>query len=549
MDGLGFLFACTAVSGLLIYLSFPPADLSPLAFVAFVPLLVVLGRARACRVAVLCGALAGAVAYLPAFAWLASVSVPGWVGVAFYVTLYLTVASMAVWLWQRRLGVLWPLAAALLWVGLELCRARLGVGFPWLFLGYTQYRFGALRQLAALGGVYAVSFVVFFVNAALAAAVLPLLGPATTPGAKRVAPGALAMLGVAAAVLVGCVLAGQRTERRVEMTDGPVVGVVQQNLPLRASEVFARPETPEAMCRRIIGEVGRAAEVTRDLEGDRSCLVAWPENTVPVPFDLAPDELPEASVGRLVLLYTRRALAELQALLGGCHFLIGAKGTRGPGDGGDADIESRDVTSSAYLLSPDGEIAGRYDKVNIVPFGEYIPLMDYFPFLSRLTPFSRSFVPGRRAVVLELPWRGAGSPIRFAALICYDDAYADLTNAFRRGGARFMVNVTYEGWYHIPGELRQHVPMAVFRAVETRTTVVRAANTGVSCFIDPRGEVYAELEPHRKGALSAPVRLCDAVPPYVRRGDAFGVICLMLAIAWPPLLIVLGARPDGRRSQ
>ena len=102
--------------------------------------------------------------------------------------------------------------------------------------------------------------------------------------------------------------------------------------------------------------------------------------------------------------------------------------------------------------------------------------------------------------------------------------------------------MTDEGWYvAFPGELRQHLAMATFRAIETRATVVRAANTGISCFIDPAGRVYARLEPWERGALSSQVILCDAVTPYTRHGDWFAIACLMVALAAPPVLIALRA--------
>jgi apolipoprotein N-acyltransferase len=101
-----------------------------------------------------------------------------------------------------------------------------------------------------------------------------------------------------------------------------------------------------------------------------------------------------------------------------------------------------------------------------------------------------------------------------------------------------MVNVTYEGWYHVPGELKQHVAMAVFRAVETRTTMVRAANTGISCFIDPLGEIYAALEPNTAGALAAPVKTCPDSTVYVGHGDGYVLAFLVLMFALPPLAVV-----------
>jgi apolipoprotein N-acyltransferase len=198
--------------------------------------------------------------------------------------------------------------------------------------------------------------------------------------------------------------------------------------------------------------------------------------------------------------------------------------------------------NSAILLSPDGTVLNRYDKIRLVPFGEYIPLGDVLPFLQKLTPIPRSLTPGKTKVIFSLPASDDKPPTRFAALVCYETVFADLTAAFRRLGAEFFVNVTDEGWYVVPDELHQHLAMAVFRAVETRATMVRAANTGVSCFIAPTGDIYARLAPHTRGVLHATVRTCAVVTPYVRHGDVFAVACALVSVGLPLGLLVAARR-------
>jgi len=529
----------SALAGTLLFLSFPPVDFSPLAFVALVPLLVAASGTSSCRRAILCGATAALAFYLPSFAWVASVAVPGWFGLTVYCGLYVAAAAGIVRLLQRNTGALWPVLTALVWAGLELLRA-------WLFLGYTQYRYAALLQLAALGGVYAVSFVVVLVNAVLAGSVIATLR--RSPSTRRVGLErpllAVALLGLALFLLS---LLGDAAKAGLEFREGPTVGVVQQNIPRLVEEIYDPGKDLEERYREGEAEVQLCAQLTARLRQDDVRMVVWPETSVPVPLDL-PGEFfgreRERSIQRQTLDYIR--------LLGddmGAYFLVGAP----------AYVSREAVTSgsllygvqvqlefgnSAVLLSPKGEFIERYDKMRLVPFGEYIPLRDSLPFLQALTPIPRELTPGKEEVVFSVPCEDGG-PVRFAALVCYEDVFPDLTASFRRRGVDFFVNVTDEGWYVIPGELGQHLAMAVFRAVETRTTVVRAANTGVSCFIDPGGEVYAAIEPLEEGALSAPVRLCDTVPPYVRYGDCFGVLCLMLAIALPALLAALRTHPGG----
>ncbi len=528
------LLTLSALSGGAIAVSFPPLDVWPIAYVAFAPLLVAVCRAPSWRSALLCAGVAALAAYLPAFAWVASVAVPGWVGLAVYVGLYLLVAALLARLFQRRAGAAWPVAAAAAWAALELTRARLGPGFPWLFLGYTQHKFLPLVQVAAVGGVYAVSFLVFLVNAALAQLGLALC----SSGARTGRPAALLVLGASLAAVGACAGVGRAVMGGLPVSEGPVVGVVQQNIPRIVADIFDPTKTAEQIYREREDEVLRCAMLTARLRGQGVALVAWPESTAPVPLDL-PARLFAIERERLLQEQTLGLIRALGAEMD-CFFLVGAPS-----------YVSREVARSllygveataqfgngAVLLSPEAVVEERYDKIRLVPFGEYIPLREQLPFLQKFTPLPREITPGTEEVVFALPLEGGGK-VRFAALICYEDVFPELCASFRRRGAEFLVNLTDEGWYVIPGELRQHLAMAVFRAVETRTTLVRAANTGISCFIGPTGEVYAALEPLTEGALAAPVRLCPVRTAYVRRGDAFGWSCVALTAALLGVLLL-----------
>jgi apolipoprotein N-acyltransferase len=530
--------ACSAVSGGLLFASFPPVERGLLAYVALAPLALAAVRARSHALAALCGAVAATAACLPAFAWVASVTVPGWLGLAVYVGLYVVAWAVGVRLLRGRFPGSWPLMAAVLWVALELTRARLGPGFPWLFVGYTQYRFGALVQLAAVGGVYALSFVVVLVSTCAAALVDGLLGPRPGMSARR----AVAL--AASLALVGlCCWLGGRVRARLPVSEGPVVGVVQQNLPRLVEEVFDPDKTVEEVYQERADEVQLCAQLTARLRDSGARLVVWPESTVPVPLDIPARFFAVERERRLqeqALGYFRQLGREM-----GSYFLVGApayvsrEAARSLLYGVEATVE---FGNSAVLISPEGEFVERYDKMRLVPFGEYIPLRDALPFLQFFTPIPRGISPGTEPVVFSVPLGEGKEPLRFGALVCYEGVFPDLCAEFRRRGAEALVNVTDEGWYYVPGELRQHLAMDVFRAVETRTTLVRAANTGISCFIGPRGEVYAELPPLTEDALSASLRLSTVLTPYARFGDVFAVACLMVAIALPALCAALRGR-------
>jgi apolipoprotein N-acyltransferase len=215
---------------------------------------------------------------------------------------------------------------------------------------------------------------------------------------------------------------------------------------------------------------------------------------------------------------------------------------------------SERYSNSAFFFSPEGRVLGRYDKMHLVPFGEFVPLRGWLPFLQVLTPMNRDTVPGRKPVLFDVVPADGGAPVRVGALICYEDVFPYLAREFRRRGAQVLVNISDEGWYGELGELRQHVALAVFRAVETRVTVVRAANTGISCFIDPSGRIYATARRATDGrsqlvraAAAAPVRLSARQTLYVRIGDAFAALCFAagcLTALWPVL-----ARAVRRRSR
>ena len=534
--------ALSALSGLLVYLSFPPRDLWFLAYVALVPLMVAVAQARSWKGAGLCGLVGGLLAYAAGLVWLADVSPIGWVGLALYLTLYLLALTFLLRSFRRGFPRAWPLLVAAAWVGLELIRAKLGTGFPWLFIGHTQYRFTALIQIAAAAGAYGVGFLVVLVNAAAAATILGLCGlPHDRPQARR--PAVRVMIASLSA-LAACSLIGWAMGASVVMREGPRVGVVQQNVPRLVSQITAAT-TREKLCGEMRDEIARAMALSVPFRHNPVDMIVWPETTIQVPLNAESSGYlyPESQAVQDFAYLMLRHIGQDQ----GCHLLVGAPylcvGALGDDRFTGFDTTVTNFSNSAYLFSPDGKELDRYDKIHLVPFGEYVPLRDKLPFLEKLTPMTRDLTPGKRARVFDLE-RPVGKT-RFGVLICYEDVVPALVRKFRRRGAQFLVNMTDEGWYRRPGELKQHLPMAVFRAVETRTTVVRAANTGISCFINPRGQVYAAVQErvegrvrttNVEGAAAAPVFICDHVPPYVTVGDTFAVLCLVVAIAAPLIL-------------
>ncbi|MFP4176427.1 MAG: apolipoprotein N-acyltransferase [Candidatus Brocadiia bacterium] len=576
-----------AISGGLVYLSFPPADFGWIGFFALVPGLIAVNSVKGTRSRLLCAGVAGATACIPLLAWLSSVTIGGWVALSLYVAAYFSVGYLLAPMMRGEYPAAWPLLFGGVWVGLELIRARFATGFPWLLIGYTQHRFTSFIQVSEVLGVYGVSFLLALINAAVADVFLsmksgPDLGKDTDGSSARTLPvKSIVRLGIVVAVAGLVAFAGHLRRSTIELEDGPVVGVVQQNFPRLVEELITPPgvvrarkrleedgeslteEERRELERRVARhreqrdeyirrEIARARELSLRLRGRNPDLVAWPETTVQVDLNVAP-ELYEDPEARALREFAEEVLTSVTGQLGS-HLLVGAPTTFAREEGYVSEarygLDVQHAANSAVLLDPEGDYVERYDKMHLVPFGEYVPLVDMFPFLGVFTPMTRNLTPGDEPVVFELP---GGE--RFSAPICYEAIMPQLMSRYVRRGADFLVNLTDEGWYRYPGELRQHAAMTVFRAVENRSTVIRAANTGISCFISPLGEVYGAVEKRTgdrrvrrevAGVEAQPVQLTDARTLYTRTGDVFALACLLVSLAWGiRILVSRWMIPDG----
>ncbi len=556
--GAFFLAGCSALSGVLLYLSFPPVDMWWLSFVALVPLLVILPMTRSQLVAAFYGGVAGLLFYVPALFWLASVTVGGWLLLAVYLTGYFCLFGAVARLLSGRAKRAYPFLLPFIWVGLEFIRATAFTGFPWFLYGYTQYRFQLLLQSASVLGAYGLSFLLVFVNVAAAQIFRGIFARETLGVTSKVCllrRGGV-MSGLSAFLLLCALLFGWSALDGLEMQEGPVFGVVQQNMPPAMTppdvrRIYAMSEEEMASLpdfrrrelwdrlegyfdeydRRARAEVDAAVRLSRELADSGVKLIAWPETTVEAPLN--PEAI--AIIGKRGQERRDYALSAIESLAKelDCYLLIGSTFDKKVG-------ESAESANTAYLFSPAGQMIGHYNKIRLVPFGEYTPGRELLPgpALSLLESFAiAQSRPGADPVVFS-------EPLSFSASICYDNVFSDLMRTFRRRGAKVLVNISNEGWYHIRGELEQHLAMAVFRAVETRTTVVRATNTGISGFIDPAGVIYGvvsqdkdgrQVRKNVEGALALPVMLASDKPPYVRWGDRFAYFCVFLAVlsvAW-----------------
>jgi apolipoprotein N-acyltransferase len=180
--------------------------------------------------------------------------------------------------------------------------------------------------------------------------------------------------------------------------------------------------------------------------------------------------------------------------------------------------------NSAFLLSPSQKVAGKYDKIHLVPYGEYIPLKRFFPFINKMVAGIGDFSSGDSISLLGLP------EASFGVLICYEIIFPDLTRRFVKQGAQFLVNITNDAWFGKTSAPHQHLSMAVVRAIENRRYIARAANTGISAFIDPTGEIKSATGLFTESFLTGTIGIMDMKTFYTTYGDVFALISSLLSL-------------------
>jgi len=492
-------------SAVLVIASFPPFDFGLLGLGALAPLLLALDGARR---PFLTGFGAGWVAFT-GIAWWIYYAMAHFGGipplVAVPLLLLLTASMAAFWglfAWaharlRRALpGVPGIIIVPILWTASEYLRASLpDLEFPWALLGLSLYRHLPLIQVADLGGVWAVSFLVALSGAGVAAFVRAPRGRGWDGGWKPLAA-ALSVLAICGAY--GLFRLGQQPE-------GPNVrvAVVQGNVPQDVK-----------WDRRFREETFRThEELTRSAAAAGVDLVVWSESATAFVYQREPD-------------YQQRLAALVQE--SGAPLLFGSPA-----------FETKDGKSSprnrAYLLGPDGQVAGWQDKQQLVPFGEFVPFKRLLFFARPLVQAVGSFEPGERPEVLSVPGG------RFGTLVCYEVIFPDLVRGFSARGAEFLVNITNDAWYERSAASSQQFANLVFRAVENRRSIARSANTGISGFVDTCGRIIAASELFVQGQYQATLALSHRVTPYMRWGDWLPRLCVLIASA---LLFVARFHPD-----
>jgi apolipoprotein N-acyltransferase len=495
-------FLCL-VTGLLLILIFPWYDVEWLAWIALVPLLTATRGVRL-RTALVWGWIGGCAGYLGILRWIphTMINYGGIPTLASYGILLLLVVYVGLyvgvftagWTWSLRRwprGTVWLVPA--LWVAMEWMRAQVLSGFPWASLGYSQYLNRPLIQIAELTSVYGVSFVLVLANIVIA----QLLYSTVQRRGKGVWwPCVLAVLGVVMVWGYGGWQLHQTSKAATPATAELGVALLQGNIAQDLKWDDAAREAIFSIYRTLTLEAAADSEVD---------LIVWPEAATP--FFFANDRL----------FHVRQLHLAQEA---GRPLLFGSPTYAREGD--------QDVMyNSAFLVGPEATVLGRYDKIHLVPFGEYIPLRRFLFFLDKLVVGIGDFRSGEAYTVMPIP-QG-----RFAVLICFEVIFPDLVRHFVRHGAQFLVNITNDAWFGYSSASYQHLSMVVLRAVENRLPIVRAANTGISAVIDPTGRLSQQTDLFGRTWIKARITPAEGGTTfYTRWGDLFAYGCLLVTAAW-----------------
>ncbi|HEV7613413.1 MAG TPA: apolipoprotein N-acyltransferase [Steroidobacteraceae bacterium] len=510
-------FGLATLSGCLWFLAVTPFDLSALAWIAAVPMLLAVDRAPTLKQALVLGWWSGIVETAGGFYWLIDVTrrfadFPWWAAV---LVLLLFCAARAiifllfsgiVWGIRRRLRISMTMLAPLVMVGCELAIPQLFPCGQWI----SQAWHPLIIQIAELTGPFGVTALLMMVNGALY--------DLCVDGRAARYP-ALAAAGLVAAALVFGAVRIRQVDDMVARATRLNIGLVQPNFAYTNGE-FSRDEA--------LRQLAALQTESRRLQQAGAQLVVWSEGSYPVtlPRDFSADFAPDS------LAMIRRGL-DLPVIIGADMY----------------DPAFQDAYNSAILLDGEGRAVGRYDKVRLLAFGEYIPGIDALPWLRQFLPAGIGrFTAGKGPGVLTLQEAGHEA-WKFGPVICYEDILQGFLRGVGQLHPNLLVNLTSDSWFGAETEPWEHLALAVFGSIELRVSMVRAVNSGVSALIDPNGRVlqktYAD-DPYRNpraadGILVSAPLVEGGHTVYVAVGNLFAFLCIAVTL----ILAVLAAlRPQ-----
>jgi len=499
------------LSGILLSIVYPPLDFGVLSFVALIPLLLVLDRSNSLE-SLLWGYLTGVILAGSFFYPLMAIDrfpVTGYVVIILLCGVFLGAFSV---LYSQVISKrIWPpvIVAPALWVAIEFLRANISfLSNPGYLLGYSLHNYPSLIQVASVTSVYGVSFMIVFINGMIAEILLYRSKRENTKSLWTIT-NKWFFIRIAASFMIFFIILGfgllELKKDGQKSMPGSKIGLIQINI--------SREESNKQELKTSI--MSKYQELTAKAAVDGIDLIVWPESSTPTHFTMDPDmydqvtELVQSIKVPLVLGSSSRDKSGQRAL----------PGVR--------------LNNSAFLINPDGEIETHYKKIRLVPFWEFLPLEQIFQWPKWLVPDRGYTLPGEKAVIFNIKEH------RFGVVICWEVLFPDTFRRFTRKNPDFMLNLSNEnvfGWTAAPYKVQA---MAVFRAVESRKSLLRCNLTGLTSHIDPWGRETARVTDANgddlmvQGYLTVGVPIMAEITFYTKYGDVFAYLC----IAWSSFML------------
>lgn len=489
-------------SGLLLVTIFPSFNLELIAWFSLIPLFYAIQGKRLHHSFYL-GSITGFITFLGLIYWVfIAVSRYGnlnYIVSAFvllllvsYLSLYLGAFTFLVRYIESRSGLKEVVAAPFIWVTLEYIRSFFLTGFPWENLGYSQFLFLPLIQISDITGVYGISFLIVLVNALLFNISYNWFIKREKRFYKEAVFTFLLLIIVLAYGGWRLYDVNNKTHKASNIKIALIQGNIDQNIKWN-------PAFQDSTFKAYRDLSFKAAKSSPG-------LIVWPEAATPFYFQS------DDNYQKLTFDISKET---------GSHLLFGSPAYK---------VNRGKINSfnSAFLLSPSAGVLGRYDKIHLVPLGEYVPFGKYLYFIDNIVEGVGDFSSGDRLEPLEYDSGKLG------VFICYEGIFPNLVRKFVKKGANILVNITNDAWFGATSAPYQHLSMITFRAIENRVFIARAANTGISSFIEATGKIRATTEIFTKGFLLDSIPLLTIYTFYTWHGDVFAMICLGIT-----LLIIL----------
>jgi apolipoprotein N-acyltransferase len=507
--------AASLLSGLLLVLAFPNHNIGWLAWIGLVPLLLAIQGRRPIW-AFLLSLMTGVIFFSGICSWI--LESPG------YHVLHHILAGLFLGapfgffglvfalICRRRGGGLALFAAPFTWVCIEYVRSNLSfLSLPLGLLAHTQYLHPALTQFVCFTGAYGLSFMIVMVNSALVAVVLTFFPRSEQytdyrqfAPSKRTAAFLICVTGILSSLAL---LYSQRVLSEPIEGKNFKISLIQGNID---QALKWNPKYAKSIMQTY-------ADLTKKAVEDQPALIVWPEAATPRAINM-----------------DRRLYSELRQIVEetGIPLLLGSTMHQ---KFKKQELKAMRFKNSAFLISPDkAESNQKYDKILLVPFGEYVPMEKLIPWSWIKVPEVANYLPGKEWTVFD------GPGFRFSVTICWESIFPGLVRKFVNKGAQFIVNITNESWYKDTAAPHQFVAASVFRALENRVYVVRCANTGVSCFIDPYGRIVDRVKDEKgrdtyvQGVLTKTIVPSNSKTFYTLYGDWL----VWTSFAWLAIVLI-----------